>query len=144
DELEAAVQVFHVRKGRVLGRNGFVLDKVEDLSAGQLVDRVLELLYGTEPAAGVPKAVLVPTEPADLPLHERWLSSLRGSHVDIRVPKRGDKKALLETVEQNAREEFVRHRLRRASDHSARARALNDLQEHLGLPFAPLRIECFD
>jgi excinuclease ABC subunit C len=144
DDLEAAVQVFHVRRGIVVGRNGFVLDKAEDLSPGELVDRVLEGLYGTEPPAGVPKVVLVPTEPADLPLYEWWLSEQRGSHVDIRVPQRGDKRTLLETVEQNAREEFTRHRLRRASDHNSRARALNELQDHLGLPHSPLRIECYD
>ncbi|MBA2283545.1 MAG: excinuclease ABC subunit UvrC [Acidimicrobiia bacterium] len=144
DDLEAAVQVWHVRRGTVVGRNGFVLDKTEDLSPGELIDRVLEGLYVADPPAGVPKLVLVPTEPADLPLHERWLSDLRGSWVEIRVPQRGDKRRLFETVEHNAREEFTRHRLRRASDHNSRARALNELQAHLGLPHSPLRIECYD
>jgi excinuclease ABC subunit C len=144
DDLEAAVQVFHVRRGRVMGRVGFVLDKAEDLTPGGVVDRTLERLYGEDPPQGVPKTVLVPTEPAELALHEKWLSTLRGSYVEIRVPKRGAKRTLLETVEQNAREAFTRNKLRRASDHNSRARALNELQEHLGLPDAPLRIECYD
>lgn len=144
DELEAAVQVFFVRKGRVVGRKGFVLDKVEDLTPGELVDDVLEGLYSELPPLGVPKAVLVPTESADPELHEAWLTQLRGSKVTIRVPQRGAKRELLETVTHNAKEEFTRHRLRRSADHNSRARALNELQEWLGLPEAPLRIECYD
>jgi excinuclease ABC subunit C len=144
DELEVAVQVFHVRRGRVMGRNGFVVDLAEDLGPGELVDRVLEGLYATEPAQGVPKLVLVPDEPAELRMHEEWLARQRGSYVEIRVPHRGDKRALLETVERNAKEEFTRHRLKRSSDHNSRARALNELQQHLDLPEAPLRIECYD
>ena len=144
DELEAAVQVFHVRKGRVLGRKGFVLDKVEDLSEPELLSKVVEGLYQDQPVLGFPKQVLVPAEPDDLDLHERWLSELRGSAVSIRVPQRGPKRALAETVTKNAKEEFTRHRLKRSADHNSRARALNELQEHLGLPEAPLRIECYD
>ncbi len=144
DDLEAAVQVFYVRKGRVVGRKGLVLDKAEDLSSAELIDRVLEGLYAEEPPLGVPKQVLVPEPSADPELYEEWLSDFRGSHVTVRVPQRGDKRALLETVTQNAREEFTRHRLKRASDHNSRARALRDLQEVLGLPEAPLRIECYD
>ncbi len=144
DELEAAVQVFHVRRGRVLGRKGFVLDKVEDLSAAELMGRVLEGLYDEEPVLGWPKQVLVPTMPDDPALYEAWLGEQRGSAVKIRVPQRGDKRTLQETVAHNAKEELARHRLRRASDHNSRARALNELQAHLGLPEAPLRIECFD
>ncbi len=144
DELEAAVQVFHVRRGRVLGRKGFVVDKAEDLTRAELVGRVLEGLYGEPPAAGVPRRVLVPDEPDDADLYTRWLTGLRGAAVEIRVPRRGDKRALLETVTANAAEELARHRLRRASDHNARARALRSLQDALGLEDAPLRIECFD
>jgi excinuclease ABC subunit C len=138
------VQVFFVRKGRVVGRKGFVLDKVEELSPGKLVDRILEELYGDEPPAGVPKQVLVPVEPDDLDTYEEWLSHLRGSRVQVRVPQRGDKRSLHETVTRNASEEFLRHRLRRAGDHNARSRALTELQDMLGLPEAPLRIECYD
>ena len=144
DELEAAVQVFYVRKGRVLGRKGFILDKVEDLTPGGLIDRILEEMYGDEPTLGVPKQVLVPWEPEDTATYEEWLTMLRGSRVQIRVPLRGDKRALLDTVTRNAKEEFTRHRLRRASDHNTRSRALTELQDHLGLPEAPLRIECYD
>jgi len=144
DDLEAAVQVFFVRKGRVVGRKGFVLDKAEDLSRAQLVGKILEGLYTEDQPLGTPKQVLVPDEPDDVDLYQRWLSEARGSAVTIRVPQRGDKRALQDTVTQNAKEEFVRHRLRRSADHNSRARALNELQDHLGLPVAPLRIECYD
>lgn len=144
DELEAAVQVFYVRKGRVVGRKGFILDKVEDLSPGGLVDRILEELYGDEPPLGIPSQVLVPVVPDDVSTYAEWLHHLRGSTVQIRVPQRGDKRELQETVTINAREEFVRHRLRRASDHNSRSRALSELQDLLDLPEAPLRVECYD
>ena len=144
DELEASVQVFFVRRGRVVGRKGFVLDKVEELSDGALVGRVMESMYGDEPPTGVPKRVLVPTVPDDVALYEEWLAMLRGSKVAIRVPQRGDRRQLLETVTHNAQEEFVQHRMRRASDHNTRSRALAELQDALQLPEAPLRIECYD
>jgi excinuclease ABC subunit C len=143
DDLEAAVQVFFVRRGRVVGRKGFVLDKVEDLGPGELIGDVLEGLYD-DPPLGVPKTVLVPAEPDDPELYVDWLTLLRGSRVDVRVPQRGGKRELAETVTRNASEEFTRHRLRRAGDHNARAKALNELQQALGLPEAPLRIECYD
>ena len=133
-----------MRRGRVVGRKGFVLDLVEDVSPGELVGRVLEGLYAEADAADIPHQVLVPDEPDDLDVYREFLCEVRGSKVSIRVPQRGDKRALQETVTQNAKEEFVRHRLRRASDHNARARALTALQDALGLPDAPLRIECFD
>ncbi len=143
DDLEAAVQVFYVRKGRVMGRKGFVVDKVSDVTPEQLIGHVLEGLYYDDPSA-VPKEVLVPDLPDDLDLYQEWLTGQRGSNVSIRVPQRGDKRALQDTVTQNAKEEFVRHRLKRASDHNARARALNALQDALDLPDPPLRIECYD
>ncbi len=144
DDLEAAVQVFYVRKGRVVGRKGFIVDKVEDLTPGGLVDRILEEMYGDDPAAGIPKQVLVPCEPEGLDIYEEWLSAARGSKVQIRVPQRGDKRELHEMVTRNAKEEFTRHRMRRAADHNSRSRALSELQDLLGLPEAPLRIECYD
>ncbi len=144
DDLEAAVQVFYVRKGRVMGRKGFVVDKVEDVTPDQLVGHVLEGLYAETEGNSVPKEVLVPAMPDDPEVYVDWLSGARGSNVVIRVPQRGDKRALQEMVTQNAKEEFVRHRLKRASDHNARARALNALQDALGLPDPPLRIECYD
>ncbi len=180
DELEAAVQVFYVRRGRVVGRKGFIVDKVEDLSPPQLVAHILEQHYAEAPM-GVPPLVVVPDEPDELETLEAWLAVQRsggidrgrhdavdaevewwaasgryrversvnptagaGLRVEIRVPQRGDKKALLDTVTRNAGEEFARHRLKRAADHNARARALNALQDALELPEAPLRIECYD
>jgi excinuclease ABC subunit C len=144
DELEAAVQVFHVRRGRVVGRKGFVLDKVEDVGPDELVGRILLDLYAEPPPLGVPKQVLVPHEPEEIDVYSELLSEQRGSAVAIRVPQRGDKRTLQDTVTQNAREELTRHRLKRASDHNSRAKALNELQDQLGLPEAPLRIECYD
>jgi excinuclease ABC subunit C len=144
DDLEAAVQVFYVRKGRVVGRKGFILDKVEELTPGRLIDRILESMYGDDPILGVPKQVLVPYEAEELATYEEWLSMGRGSRVQVRVPQRGDKRSLLETVTRNAEGEFTRHRMKRASDHNSRSRALTELQDHLGLPEAPLRIECYD
>ena len=144
DDLEAAIQVFFVRKGRVVGRKGFIVDKVEDVTPGGLIDRIMEEMYGDEPPLGIPKQVLVPVEAEDRATYEEWLSHMRGSRVQIRVPVRGDKRSLHETVTRNAKEEFTRHRLRRASDHNSRSRALTELQDLLHLPEAPLRIECYD
>lgn len=144
DELEASVQVFYVRKGRVVGRKGFILDKVEELSPGKMIDRILESMYGEEPVVGVPQQVLMPFEADKREVYEEWLELIRGSKVQVRVPHRGDKKSLLETVTRNAQEEFTRHRMKRASDHNTRSRALTELQHALDLPEAPLRIECYD
>ena len=144
DELEAAVQVFYVRKGRVVGRKGFVLDKVEDLSQAGLVDRIIEALYGDEPLLGIPKMLLVPELPESMATYEEWLSFQRGTKVEIRIPLRGDKRELHELVTRNATEEFHRHRMKRSSDHNSRSRALTELQNLLGLAEAPLRIECYD
>ena len=144
DEFEAAVQVFYVRKGRVVGRKGFVVDKVEEVTTAGLSGRIIERLYDESPVLGIPKIVLVPVEPEEVTVLEQWLSSLRDSLVEIRVPQRGDKRELHELVTKNARQELDRHRMRRASDHTARSRALTELQELLNLPEAPLRIECYD
>jgi excinuclease ABC subunit C len=127
-----------------VGRKGFIMDKVEELSPGGVVDRVLEEMYGDQPPLGIPSQVLVPVVPDDAETYAEWLRHLKGSIVQIRVPQRGDKKELQETVTVNAREEFVRHRMRRATDHNSRSRALSELQDALGLPEAPLRIECYD
>ena len=144
DELEASVQVFYVRRGRVVGRKGIVVDKVEDVETPALVARVIEQLYADAPQEDVPKEILVPVEPEEIELYEEFLTFARGSKVGIRVPQRGAKRELLATATLNAREAFARHKLRRASDHNARARALVALQDALDLPEAPLRIECFD
>jgi len=144
DDLEAAAQVFYVRRGRVVGRKGFVVDRADDLDSRQLVAEVVAAHYRSDPPRGIPREVLVPHEPEGGALLAEWLAVERGAPVTIRVPKRGDRRSLLETVTRNAEEEFVRHRLKRAADHNTRARALSELQEALGLPEAPLRIECYD
>ena len=144
DELETAVQVFFVRRGRVVGRRGFIVDRVEEVDEAELIDRILEGVYSEEPAVGYPKQVLVPVQSSDPDLYAAWLGALRGSQVSLRIPQRGDKRALLETVTRNAKESFARHRLKRASDHNSRSKALSELQSYLDLPEAPLRIECYD
>ena len=144
DELEASVQIFFVRKGRVMGQCGSIVDKVEDVTQPDLIARIVEDLYHDENPIGMPKNVFVPTLPQRKALYEEWLSQQRGSRVEIRVPQRGEKRALHETATKNARESFTRHRLKRGSDHNSRAKALEELQRHLGLPNAPLRIECYD
>jgi excinuclease ABC subunit C len=179
DPLEAAVCVFHVRRGRVVGRRAFVVDKVEELSTDRLVGRVLEELYaevagsraggngrrrrpldgaGWSSGAGdpevlgaagpdeptLPPRVLVPELPEDAQAWQQLLGARRRGPVELRVPRRGGKRALMETVTRNAAEELARHRLRRASDHASRTRALEALQSALGLAQAPLRIECYD
>jgi excinuclease ABC subunit C len=143
DELVAAVQVFHVRRGRVVGRHGFIVEKVEPLTAPQLVGRVLEQHYAETPI-GIPRDLLVPELPEDVATYEAWLSGLRAGRVTVRVPVRGRKRELLATARQNAEEQLKRHRLRRASDLTSRATAIEELQQALELKEAPLRIECYD
>jgi excinuclease ABC subunit C len=142
DDLEAAVQVFFVRGGRVTGRKGWVVDKVEDLDTPGLVSSFLRELYMDRDE--VPPVILVPAWPVDRPLLEEWLSTRRGGRVRIGVPARGDKRRLLQVVTTNAREAFTRHKMKRASDFAARSRALAELGDALGLPTPPLRIEAYD
>ncbi len=144
DDFEASVQVFHVRDGRVRGQRGWVVDKVEELSPADLVAGFLEQMYGGAEPDDVPREVLVPTLPSDHEILQEWLGELRGTKVGVRIPERGDKRALLETVEANAKQAFVLHKLRRGSDLSARSQALSEIQQALGLGEAPLRIECYD
>ena len=144
DELEASIQIFYVRKGRVMGQRGSIVDKVEDITQPDLMARIIEDLYHSDNPIGMPKNVYVPALPDNQTLYEQWLSKQRGSRVEIRVPQRGDKRGLHETATKNARESFDRHRLKRGTDHNSRARALEELKKHLELPEAPLRIECYD
>ncbi|MEU5383437.1 MULTISPECIES: excinuclease ABC subunit UvrC [Kitasatospora] len=141
DELEAAVQIFHVRGGRVRGQRGWVTDKVEDVDTAGLVEHALQQLYG-EGSEQVPREVLVPALPGEA-VHE-WLSALRGAQVDLRVPQRGDKKDLMETVQRNAQQALALHKTKRASDLTTRSRALQEIADALELDSVPLRIECFD
>jgi len=170
DQLEAAVQVFYVRGGRVRGQRGWVVDKVEDVSTGELVEQFLGQVYSDDAVAGpapgtlvpdgtmggkgtsrpaarsgaIPREVLVPELPPEAGTVEEWLAGRRGGPVRLRVPLRGHKKALLETVARNAAESLALHKTRRASDLTTRSRALHEIQEALGLDEAPLRIECYD
>jgi excinuclease ABC subunit C len=178
DQLEAAVQVFYVRGGRVRGQRGWVVDKVEEITSGELVEQFLGQVYGDDPVAGesgaadgeagqrgqraqrggqrraigdtqrpdapVPREVLVPVLPPGAAAVEEWLGERRGGRVSLRVPQRGDKKALLETVARNAGEALALHKTKRASDLTTRSRAMHEIQEALGLDEAPLRIECYD
>jgi excinuclease ABC subunit C len=162
DQLEAAVQIFYVRGGRVRGQRGWVVDKVEDVTASKLVEHFLGQVYGDDAVAGggtsqpgtapgqagtgrpVPREVLVPVLPPDAAAVEEWLAACRGGPVTLRVPQRGDKKALLTTVARNAGESLALHKTKRASDLTTRSRALHEIQDALGLDAAPLRIECYD
>ncbi|MGB6583396.1 MAG: excinuclease ABC subunit UvrC [Streptosporangiaceae bacterium] len=150
DQLEAAVQVFYVRGGRVRGQRGWVLDKIEEVTPAGLVEQFLGQVYADTPAdaeavnAGIPREVLVPELPPDPTTMTEWLAERRGGPVILRVPRRGDKKALLETVARNAGQTLALHKTRRASDLTTRSKALSEIQEALGLDDAPLRIECYD
>ncbi len=174
DQLEAAVQVFYVRDGRVRGQRGWVVDKVEDLSTSELVEHFLGQVYRDDPAThqeitestghelsrtggrasadwraeadqqAVPREVLVPVLPPDAETVSEWLAARRGGRVSLRVPQRGDKRALLETVTKNATEALALHKTKRASDLTTRSQAMQEIQDALGLDTPPLRIECFD
>ncbi|NNN20132.1 MAG: excinuclease ABC subunit UvrC [Acidimicrobiaceae bacterium] len=143
DEIEAAVQVFFVRKGRVVGRKGFLIDKVEDLDRASLLSQVLEQYYSETPL-DIPLEIIVPVMPSDAHVIQQWIKGLRGGPVHVKVAERGEKRALLDTVTNNAALEFKRNRMSRATDHNARAKALRSIAEELDLPAPPLRIECYD
>jgi excinuclease ABC subunit C len=141
--LEVAVQLFHVRGGRVRGQRGWVAERDAE-STPEVVEHLLQRVYGSEAGEAVPREVLVPVLPDDAPALADWLSGLRGSRVDLRVPQRGDKRTLMETVARNATQSLARHKVARAGDLTTRSQALQQIQDALGLDDAPLRIECFD
>ncbi|MDH3463651.1 MAG: excinuclease ABC subunit UvrC, partial [Acidimicrobiia bacterium] len=141
DDLEAAFQIIYVRRGRVVGRKGTVVDRVEELTDHELMGRVVRELYGDDVP---PREVLVVIEPDEPELLTEWLTARRGSQVNLRVPRRGAKRRLMDTTSINAAEAFARHRLKRQKDHNARAKAIRSLQEELDLPESPLRIEAYD
>jgi excinuclease ABC subunit C len=144
DDLEAAVQVFHVRDGRVRGQRGWVVEKVDDVTTADLVEQLLLQVYGEVGGEGVPREVLVPAEPPDRVELEELLTEQRGSRVAVRVPQRGDKKSLAETVARNAGQALTLHKTRRGGDLTTRSKALAEIQDALCLAEAPLRIECYD
>ncbi|MEU7897892.1 excinuclease ABC subunit UvrC [Nonomuraea sp. NPDC049152] len=141
DPLEAAVQVFYVRGGRIRGQRGWVVDKVEETTPGELVEHFLLQIYAE---GEIPKEVLVPALPPDADAVTELLTEQRGARVEVRVPQRGDKKSLMETVERNAKESLAQHKIRRASDLTTRSKALQEIADSLDLDQAPLRIECYD
>ena len=145
DELEACVRVFHVRDGRIRGERGFIVERVDDADEAQLVATLLAQMYA-EPDADVPRRVLVPAlpEPGEVAVLTDWLGLQRGGPVGVSVPRRGDKRALMETVTRNASQSLAAHKLRRSGDLTTRSQALTELADALDLPTAPLRIECFD
>ena len=144
DELEAAVQVFHVRGGRIRGQRGFIVEKTSDVSVGDLIESLITSLYGDQTGDAIPREVLVPELPTQAVISKQWLSDRRGTLVDIRVPQRGDKRDLMATVTRNAEQGLALHKTRRGGDLTTRSQALEELQEYLGLSEAPLRIECID
>lgn len=145
EPLEVAFQIFHVREGRVAGERGWVADRVVDTDSAGLVESFLLQLYGGQgDAAAVPSEVLVPVLPDGAPALAEWLSNLRGAKVALRVPRRGDKRVLMDTVARNAAQTLAQHKLKRSTDLTRRNQALEEIQDALGLPAAPLRIECYD
>jgi excinuclease ABC subunit C len=150
DELEAAVQIFHVRDGRIRGQRGWVVDRDGETTIGDLVEQFVLQFYGAidpsdaDDPGSIPKEILVPALPDDAAALAELLCEAKGTRVQLRVPQRGDKKALAETVQRNAAQALLQHKLKRASDLTARSKALNELQDALQLPSSPLRIECFD
>jgi excinuclease ABC subunit C len=144
DELAASVQQFIVRGGRIRGVRSWTVDKELDMSTAELVDSVVQRVYAAASGTEVPREVLVPELPDDAESLEDWLAERRGSKVALRVAQRGEKATLMETAVVNAKQALMLYKTRRSSDFVARTQALEDIRDALGMPEAPLRIECFD
>ncbi len=144
DPLEVGVQIFYVRGGRIKGQRGWVADRVEEGETPELVEHFLLQLYVGEDAEAIPREILVPALPPDVATMETLLSDVRGAKVSIKVPQRGDKKTLQETVATNAKQALALHKTKRASDLTTRNRALEEIRDALDMEEAPLRIECYD
>ncbi|MEU8223103.1 excinuclease ABC subunit UvrC [Kribbella sp. NPDC048915] len=145
DPLEVAVQIFYVRGGRIRGERGWIADKADGTATtADLVSQFIQQTYAGDSGDAIPREILVPTMPEDAEALTAWLEELRGARVSIRVPQRGDKKALMETVERNALQTLTMHKTKRASDLTTRNQALEEIQAALDLPEAPLRLECYD
>jgi excinuclease ABC subunit C len=155
DELAAAVQQFIVRGGRIRGVRSWVVDKELDVELGELVEIVLQNAY--EGDSTPPREILVPELPEDAAELELWLTARRQEtgdpaasrgaltgRVGLRVAQRGDKAALAQTVEMNAKNALILYKTRRSSDFVARSKALGDIRDALGMDDAPLRMECYD
>ena len=146
DDLEAAVQVFYVRGGRIRGQRGWIVEKVEDATDAELWEHLMQQVYGSEDSEqdSIPRNILVPELPTNHEELSVWLGTLRAGKVSIKVPQRGEKAALMDTVQANARQAMILHKSRRAGDLTTRSLALQELQEALDLPMPLLRIECYD
>lgn len=144
DPLEVAVQIFSVRGGRIRGQRGWIADKADEARTEDLVEQAIVKLYEEEPPDSIPREVLVPVVPANRSTLTQWLVETRGTQVSLRVPQRGDKRALMATVEQNAKQALARHKTKRSGDLTTRSKALEEIQAALDLDTAPLRIECYD
>lgn len=144
DEIDASVYGFHIRGGRIRGQRGWVVSRDIDQSVGSLMEMALQHIYADCDPAAIPREVLVSEEPVDVAVAQQWLTQRSGRIIEVRVPVRGDKRAVMQTASKNAAHAMSVHKTRRAGDLNTRSQALAELGQALGMDYAPLRIECFD